>query len=158
LGLANYHDQIVEFFATIRELPTRGLNPKFGINTEHVKTFDIDEVFGADCSSFKTINLYLHVDTKKALIKLHWQMYGSTAITNNEFMMWLVKGYITELKGHLENWAIAIASTTREKARRQEVKGLKSRSIDIFDFNRGELVGRVEGDGVCVTHTMKVKK
>ncbi|CAK9228375.1 unnamed protein product [Sphagnum troendelagicum] len=84
-------------------------------------------------------------------------MYGSTAITNNEFMMWLVKGYITELKGHLENWAIAIASTTREKAHRQEVKGLKSRSIDIFDFNYGELVGRVEGDGVCVTHTMKKK-
>ncbi|CAM6076044.1 unnamed protein product [Sphagnum tenellum] len=75
-------------------------------------------------------------------------MYGSTAITNNEFMMWLVKGYITELKGHLENWAIAIASTTREKAHRQEVKGLKSRSIDIFDFNYGELVGRVEGEGI----------
>jgi hypothetical protein len=55
LGLANYHDQIVEFFATIRELPTRGLNPKFGINTEHVKTFDIDEVFGADCSSLKLL-------------------------------------------------------------------------------------------------------
>ncbi len=35
---------------------------------------------------------------------------------------------------------------------------MKSRSIDIFDFNCGELVGRVEGDGVCVTHTMKVKK
>ncbi len=63
MGLANYHDQIVEFFATIRELPTRGLNLKFGVNTEHVKTFDIDEVFGVDCSSFKTINLYLHVDT-----------------------------------------------------------------------------------------------
>lgn len=69
-----------------------------------------------------------------------------------------MKGYITELKGHLENCAITIASTTRKKARKQEVKGLKSRSIDIFDFNCGELVGKVEGDGVCVTHTMKVKK
>ncbi len=38
------------------------------------------------------------------------------------------------------------------------MKELKSKSIDIFDFNYGELVGRVEGDGVCVTHTMKVKK
>ncbi len=158
LGSADYHDQIVEFFATIRELPTRGLNPKFGINSEHVITSDIDEVFCADCSNFKTINLYLHVDFKKALIKLHWQIYGSIVITNNEFMMWLVKGYITKLKGHLKNWAIATTSTTRAKAHRQEVKELKSRSIDIFDFNCGELVGRVEGDGVCMTHTMKVKK
>jgi hypothetical protein len=38
------------------------------------------------------------------------------------------------------------------------VEGLKSKSIDIFDFDCGELVGRVEGDGVCVTHTMKVMK
>ncbi len=27
----DYHEQIIEFFATISELPTRGLNLKFGI-------------------------------------------------------------------------------------------------------------------------------
>jgi hypothetical protein len=154
----DYHEQTVEFFATIKELPTRGLNPKFGINSEHVTTSNIDEVFGANCSNFMTSNPYLHIDAKKTLVKFHWQIYGLVVITNNEFMMWLVKGYITELKGHLMNWAIVVASTTREKVHRQEVKGLKNRSIDIFDFNYGELVGRVEGGGVCVTHIVKVKK
>jgi len=154
----DYHEQTVNFFVTIRELPTRGLNPKFGINSEHVTTFNIDEVFGANCSSFKTTNPYLHTNTKKTIVKLHWQIYGSVVITNNEFMMRLVKGYIKELKGHLMNWAIATTSTTKGRAYRQEVKALKNRSIDIFDFNCGELVGRVEGDGVCVTHTVKVKK
>jgi hypothetical protein len=67
----DYHEQIVKFFATIKELPTRGLNLKFGINNEHVTTSNIDEVFGVDCSSFNTINLYLHIDTKKDLVKLH---------------------------------------------------------------------------------------
>jgi hypothetical protein len=38
------------------------------------------------------------------------------------------------------------------------MKGLKSGSIDISDFNYMELVRRVEGDGVCMIHTMKAKK
>jgi hypothetical protein len=79
------------------------------MNNEHVKAYDIDEVFGIDCSDFKIINFYLHTDTKKALVKFHWQIYGLAIITNNEFMMWLVKGYITKLKGHPLNWAIATA-------------------------------------------------
>jgi len=35
---------------------------------------------------------------------------------------------------------------------------LKHGSIDIFDFNYEELVGRVEGDEVCMIHTVKVEK
>ncbi len=66
------------------------------------------------------------------LVKFHWQIYGLAVITNNEFMMWLVKGYITELKGHFVNWALIVPSTIKEKARKQEVKGLKSGSIDNF--------------------------
>ncbi len=128
----------------------------FGFETQVVHGFF--GVFGADCSSFKSINPYLHIDTKRMLVKFHWQIYGLAVITNNEFMMWLVKGYITKLKGHFVNWALVVASTPREKAHRQEVKGLKSGSIDIFHFSDEELVGRVEGDGVCVIRTMKVKK
>lgn len=65
--------------------------------------------------------------------------------------MWLVKGYIAKLKSHLMNWALVAASMLRKKTHRQEVKGSKSGSIDIFDFSYEELVRRVEGDGVCVT-------
>jgi hypothetical protein len=53
--------------------------------------------------------------------------------------MWLVKGYITKLKSHLMNWALVVASMLKEKIHRQKVKGLKSGSIDIFDFNYKEL-------------------
>jgi hypothetical protein len=134
------------------------LNPKFGITSKHVATSNIANFFGADCSSFKTTNLYLHIDTKRVLVKLHWQIYGLAIITNNEFMMWLVKGYIAKLRGHLVNWALIIASMPREQARRQEVKGLKSGSINIIDFSYKELVGRVEGDGVCVICIVKVEK
>jgi hypothetical protein len=128
----------------------------FGLETQVVHGFF--GVFGADCSSFKSINLYLHINTKRMLVKFHWQIYGLAVITNNEFMMWLVKGYITKLKGHFVNWALIVPSTIKEKACKQEVKGLKSGSIDIFHFSYENLVGRVEGDGVCVIHTMKVEK
>ncbi len=76
------------------------MNPKFGIINGHVTAFNVSEVFGPNYSNFKTTNPYLHVDMKKILVKLYWQIYGSVVITNNEFMLWLVKGYIAELKGH----------------------------------------------------------
>jgi hypothetical protein len=75
------------------------------------------EVFGTICSSFKTINPYLHINIKRMFVNLHWQIHGWTVITNNEFMMWLMKGYITKLKGDLLI-ALATASTTRKKADR----------------------------------------
>jgi hypothetical protein len=38
------------------------------------------------------------------------------------------------------------------------VKRLKNGSIDIFNLSYRELIRGVEGDGVCVIHTMKVEK
>jgi hypothetical protein len=69
----------------------------------NVIVFNNAKVFGPDCSSFKTTNLYLHVDMKIILVKLYWQIYGLVVISNNEFMLWLVKRYIIELKGHHVN-------------------------------------------------------
>jgi len=111
------------------------LNPEFGITNEHVTASDIAEVFESDYSSLKTINPYLHVDTKKALVKLYWKIYGLIIITNNEFMLWLVKGYIAQLKGNLMKWAIATITIAKEKAHKQQVNGLKSGSINLSDFN-----------------------
>ncbi len=55
--IVDYHEQIIEYFVIIRELPSTSLNPKFRITNEHVTVFNIAKVFGLDCSSFKTINL-----------------------------------------------------------------------------------------------------
>jgi hypothetical protein len=77
----------------------------------------------------------LHVNTKKALVKLYWKIYGSTIITNNEFMLWLVKGYIAQLKGNFMKWAMATLTTAKEKAHRQQVNGLKSGSINLSNLN-----------------------
>jgi hypothetical protein len=112
-GHFDYHEQIVGYFATVRELPSTDLNPKFGITNGHVTTFDIAKMFESKYSSFKTTNPYLHVDTKKAFVKLYWKIYGSIIITNIEFMLWIVKGYIAKLKGHLVNWAMATVSTAK---------------------------------------------
>ncbi len=38
------------------------------------------------------------------LKKLHYQIYGITMPTNNDFALWLVKGYIAHEKGHEINW------------------------------------------------------
>jgi len=47
------------------ELPSRGLNRKFRIISEHVVTSEIVKVFGADYSSFKSTNIYLHIETRR---------------------------------------------------------------------------------------------
>jgi hypothetical protein len=73
-------------------------------------------------------------------------------------MLWFVKEYIAQLKGNLMNWAITAISTTKEKAHRQLMNGLKSGSINLSNFSCGESVGRFESDGLCVIHTMKVEK
>jgi hypothetical protein len=42
----------------------------------------------------KTFIPKLHLDSKKEIVKLYWQIYGLTHITNNKFMFWLAKCYI----------------------------------------------------------------
>jgi hypothetical protein len=44
------------------------------------------------------------------------KIYGTGDITNNELMVWFVKGWIVEWNGHLINWATIVAGTTKEKA------------------------------------------
>jgi hypothetical protein len=53
---------------------------------------------------------------KKAIETLYWKINGIAHITNNELLLWFVKGFIVEQKGHPINWAIVVA-TIKEKAR-----------------------------------------
>jgi hypothetical protein len=61
-------------------------------------------------------NPLIHPDTKQILKKFHWQIHVVATPMNNDFMLWLVKGYIVEVKGHDVNWAKATTSMTKEKA------------------------------------------
>jgi len=42
-------------------------------------------------------------------------MFCTPHVTNNEFNVWFVRGYIVHEKGENINWARAVASTTRGK-------------------------------------------
>jgi hypothetical protein len=150
-----YELQTEHFFNTVRDLPNEGLNPITDLIAEHVSEADIAEVFGGKgVKPFKTTNVMLHPATKGALLKLCWRIYGTAVVPNNEFMAWIVKGFIAEQKGDMKiNWAVAAASTVVEKKRRDAAKkskliGLSEGSIDVPQGtgNDGQLSTQSRGE------------
>jgi hypothetical protein len=87
----------------IKGLNGTRLNPKIEFTIEHICKIDIEEVFGK-VSKYKTTNTKLHQDTKKDF-HLCSQIYGTSIVTNNEIMSWVVTGYITQCKSIDVNWA-----------------------------------------------------
>jgi len=63
-------------------------------------------------------------------------------VTNNEFMMWVVKGFILECKGEAVDWTTAAASTAKEKAERCQRELAKCR---VFDSGNCEGLGSKAG-------------
>jgi hypothetical protein len=55
---------------------------------------DLEEVFGK-VNKFKAKNCNLHPGTKRELVSLYTEIYGTLHVINNEFISWVVKGYIT---------------------------------------------------------------
>lgn len=117
----NFHEQIINYFATIRKLPNMGLNPKLSIINEHVTIFNIEKVLG------------------QIVLVLKQQTYIYTWIIRESQSNFLANIWIDPhhkqricrlgcerlhrmLKGHLVNCAMVIASTTKEKAHRQTSK------------------------------------
>jgi hypothetical protein len=49
------------------------------------------------------------------IVEIIWQMFGTPHVTNNEFNVWFVRGYVVHEKGENINWARAVASTARGK-------------------------------------------
>jgi hypothetical protein len=47
----------------------------------------------------KTTNPNVRQETKKVLEKLYWRIFEAVVVTNNDFGMWLVKGYIWQEMG-----------------------------------------------------------
>jgi hypothetical protein len=50
-------------------------------------------------------------------------VFGTSNVTNNEILTWIVHGFIAQGKGVDINWAKATDSTTKEKACKNDAKG-----------------------------------
>lgn len=122
-----YSKQTVEFFRVERGLPSSGLNPKQDITSEHVSALDLEKMFGKDLK-FKSTNSNLTTETKRELVALYRKIYGKSNVPNNEFMDWMVKGFIAEKKEIPVNWCVAAASTAALLRQRNERKLEKLRS------------------------------
>jgi hypothetical protein len=91
-----------------------GLDPKHDLTNEHVTIANIAAIFG-NVNTFKTTNPFLSPDARKEIETLYWKIYGTGHITNNELMVWFVKGWLVEWNGHPINWATIVAATAKEK-------------------------------------------
>jgi hypothetical protein len=69
------------------------LNPKSKLILEHVLEADIKDIFGK-VSKLKTTNTKPHEVVKRNLLQLCSQFYRTPIVTNNEFISWVVKGYM----------------------------------------------------------------
>jgi hypothetical protein len=95
----DYKYQDVKFFKEAKKLVAKGLDPKHELTNGHVITIDIASFFG-NVRTFKTTNPLLPSDVKKDIDTLYWKINGTSHITNNELMVWFVKGWIIDIKGH----------------------------------------------------------
>jgi hypothetical protein len=91
----NFRCQDANFFKEVRQLPSKGLDPKCELMDEHVTTTDIASFFG-NVKRFKTINPLLPSNARKEIETLYWKINGIGHITDNELMVWFVKGWIIE--------------------------------------------------------------
>ncbi len=64
-------------------------------------------------------------------MKLCWQIYGTSFITNNDLAIWVVKRFITQKKGTEINWATTLAWMAKEKCYKMEVLAFRSKGIDL---------------------------
>jgi hypothetical protein len=125
------------------------MNPKCDITTKHVSERDIEEVFDRG-PKFKITNTQLHANTRKKLLNLCNKIYGSSNVMNNEFMSWVMKGYVQEVKGFDIKWARMAALIAKEKACRVAAKKMRSnKSSYVSKLSGGEISCKTEGDVVC---------
>jgi hypothetical protein len=87
----NYCLQIEKYFSIVRKLHNKGLKPKTDLTNVHVCDDNLIEVFGPKCN-YKLTNPFIHANIKCELTKLHWQIYGSTTPTNNDFHVMVGEG------------------------------------------------------------------
>ncbi len=99
----------------MKQLLAKGLDSKHELTNERVIMADIASFFG-NVKTFKTTHTLLPSNAKKEMETLYWKINGNGNITNNELMVWFVKGWIVEWNGHPINWAKVVATNAKEKA------------------------------------------
>lgn len=119
------------------------MNPRVDINSEHVCESNLEEVLWK-VTKFKSTNNKLHKDTRRKLISLYAKIYETPIVTNNKFMSWVVKGYITKAKGWPINWAKVVAYITREKARKESTKKMQC-AFNKFEFSKLSAGSKLSG-------------
>ncbi len=77
-------------------------------------------LFGGNKYKLKATSLALCDRTR--MEDIYWRVFGTSIVTNNEVPLWIVRGYIAQMKNIEINWAKAVTSTTRGKTRRDDVK------------------------------------
>jgi hypothetical protein len=126
--------QIEEYFHTVRGLPNQGLNPYNDSNEFPMKENDLIELFGQK-RVFRTTNPNLDPVHLQGLKKLYWQCYGTDHVSNNEFQLWFVKGFIVDRRGEKLNWCAAAARTSRERNRRLLLAKARSGEIGMSELS-----------------------
>ena len=111
--------QTTEFFKKERGLSGFGLNPKLPSNMACMTIEKVEEVW-RKCSAFKTTNTTLNPKTRSELLQLYAKIYDKMEVTNNDFMTWVVKGYITKVMGFKVDRATTAALTALVLASRVE--------------------------------------
>ncbi len=84
------------------------------MTNEHVTSVNVANFFG-NVNKFKATNPLLTLERKQKLEKLYWKIYGTTHITNNKIMAWLVKGWIMKHNVQKNNYAKVTTSTAKKK-------------------------------------------
>ncbi len=75
---------------------------------------------------------------------IYWRVFGTSIVTNNEVLLWIVQGYFAQTKNIEINWAKAAPSTVREKTRKDDVNNgctiyVKKEKIDYATNTSGNM-------------------
>ncbi len=124
------------------------MDPKHELTDEHVTTMDIAKIC-SNVNTFKTTNPLFPPDTKKEIETLYWKIYGKGHITNNELMVWSVKGWVAQWNGHPINWVIVVVTTAKEKTRRVSI--VNKPKVEKLDVSEGSTQRSLE---VIVTNDL----
>jgi hypothetical protein len=77
----------------VKQVLAKRLDLKHELTNEHFTTTNIASFFG-NVKTFKTTNPLLPSNARKEMETLYWKINGTSHITNNELMVWFVKGWI----------------------------------------------------------------
>jgi hypothetical protein len=67
-------------------------------------------------------SLALKPEDRSTLEDVYWRVFGISTVKNNEMPTWIVYGFIAQSKAKDINWAKVVESTSKEKARKDEIK------------------------------------